>query len=138
VMIITLPYTVVKLDTQETGEQQRHQLSTWIWCYRRIMDSAVDIVPKLWAERPRNRVSIPGICERSLFFLMRPSSLLYNGYQDLLSQRFSNRSAKLTTHPHLMLRLGMSGAIPPTNTSSWTAQRHLYFYLYNEFETVSK
>jgi hypothetical protein len=28
VMIITLPYTVVKLDTQETGEQQRHQLST--------------------------------------------------------------------------------------------------------------
>jgi hypothetical protein len=32
--------------------------------------------PKLWAGRPRNRVSIPGKCKRSLFFLMRPPSLL--------------------------------------------------------------
>jgi hypothetical protein len=132
------PYTVFKLGTQENGEQQCQQLSTLIWCYRRILDSAIRIDSKLWAGRPRNRVFIPGTCKRSLVFLMCPPTFLYNRYQDLLSQGFSNRSVKLITHSHLMLRLAMSGAIPPIKTCSWTAQRHIYLYLYNDFETATK
>jgi hypothetical protein len=49
-----------------------------------------------------------------------PSSLLFNGYQGLLSWGQSGRGMKLTTHLHLVSRSRMRGAIPPLpNTPSW-------------------
>jgi hypothetical protein len=48
-----------------------------------------------------------------------PRSLLFNGHRWLFNQGQSGRGVKLTTHPYLIPRLKMTGAIPRLSIPSY-------------------
>jgi hypothetical protein len=74
--------------------------------------------------------------------LWGPPSLLSNRYQGLLPWGQSYRGVKLTTHPHLVPRLRMRGAILPlpqyafTTWCSVKAQGQFYLFLYLYFRLI--
>ena len=81
----------------------------------------------------RNCCSIPGKDKRFLLFSEMFRAALWHTQPfvpwvpGLLSPRLSSSSVMLTTHLHLVLKLRMSGAIPPfTHMPSWYAEGKLY------------
>jgi hypothetical protein len=96
----------------------------------------VCIVTRLWAGIPRNSGSIPGRGKRFIISVQRADRLsvpyfrLFCGYWSIFSPRQNGRLAKLTTHPHLVSRLRMSGAIPPLPYMPlWLAQQIYLVYV---------
>jgi len=88
---------------------------------QRGWDSTPSTVKRLRAGRPRfDSRQRQGFFSSSqlLHQPWRPPSLLTNGHRELFPRQQRSRGVKLTTHPHLVLRLRMRGATPPLPDTS--------------------
>jgi hypothetical protein len=86
-------------------------------CSLRSWDRVVGIVTRMWVGQ--SGVWIPAVaadfsCLQNVqtSYVHRPAS--YSMGTGVLSEGYSSRGMKLTTHLHLLLWLRMGGAIPPT------------------------